>query len=403
MGATELVAYVLMLLTSLGAKPNPNAPSGQEAMRYAPARADVVLHLDFEAFVPGTLAAMQQIQSHPIIKAEPALRRAATQALDTIAAGRATARAAAGLDPFETLRSATVFVTITAGKPEVIGVARGAWPPDVLERMGAMSGEKTVLIDGKPVMKLPDGQFAVGLDGANLIAGNTNAVEARLKKSWRPLGSKAGSPFARVTALLDTRPLSLVAWAPSAFVLAQAEKELRGDDLMLGRELASLPFAATWLAADGLGWVVQTRDASGVERARMASDGVVALLRAGHHATRGMSRIALATLPSFVKSTPELALAVKHTPAILAILDGLGGDGNFKADVTVNAKDRTVQVVAKGSRLSEVLPAAGLLPVMGAGAAFFMLGRSVTSSPVMIQSAPMPAPAPKPIAKPKKK
>lgn len=402
MGATEIVAFVLMLLTSLGAKPNPAAPDGREAMKYAPARADVVFHLDFEAFLPGTVAALQQAPNHPIVKAEPAIKRATTDLLDKVAMGRASARAALGLDPIDALKSVTVFVTITAGKPEVIGVVRGAWPADLLSRIAMFTGEQPVMVEGKPMVRTPDGDMAVALDGTNLIGGNTKLVEARLKASWKPLAIKAGSPFARVSALLDKKPISLTAWSPSAFVVAEAEKDLYGDEKILGRDLMSIPFAAGWVAADGVGWTVQTRDASGVERARLASEGVVEMMRAAHHASRGLVRLAFAVLPSYAKASAEVALAVKHGPALLALLDGMSGDGSFKHETKVDAKDRSVTVVARGAHLSDVLPVGGLMPVAGAGAVLFMT-RDVKSS--MAPMAPMPSrpmvPAPLPKTAPK--
>ena len=408
MGATEIVAFVLMLLTSLGAKPNPGAPDGKEAMKYAPARADVVFHLDFEAFVPGTVAALQQAPSNAIIKAEPSIKRAAADLLDKVAMVRASARAAVGIDPIDALKSVTVFVTITSGKPEVVGVVRGAWPQDLLQRIAMFTGEQPVMVDGKPMVKTPDGDMAIALDGTNLIGGNTKAVEARLKASWRPLPIKAGSAFARVQALLDKKPISLTAWSPSAFVVAEAEKDLRGDEKILGRDLMSVPFAAGWIAADGVGWTVQTRDASGVERARLASEGMVEMMRAAHHASRGLVRIAFAVLPSYAKASAEVALAVKHGPALLALLDGMSGDGTFKHETKVDAKDRTVTVIARGNHLSEVLPVGGLMPVAGVGALFF-LARDVKSSmsgpyggPPQMSVPPMvpaPMPAPKPVPK----
>jgi hypothetical protein len=109
----------------------------------------------------------------------------------------------------------------------------------------------------------------------------------------------------------------------------------------------------------GFNLLWKARDARGFERAKLAVDGGISLLRALHHGGRGLVRLAFAWLPRGTKN-PMLNALAQRQDDIIKYLDAASGDGKFKAKVKADARSFTVMVDAHGKRLSDVIPIGGL-------------------------------------------
>jgi hypothetical protein len=159
-------------------------------------------------------------------------------------------------------------------------------------------------------------------------------------------------------------------------------RELDGDDDAFARDFVqNHRFAAMSLRHDGLDWTWVDRSNKGFSRAAMFSEGLIEIFRSGHTAVRGFSKLAMVVLSSYAAKDPEVAMISRNEKLILDAIDAITGDGSFTARVDRDAKNKTVTVTARGKELAHVLPIAGVLPLVGGGAAaFLMMGKSSSKS-----------------------
>jgi hypothetical protein len=264
------------------------------------------------------------------------------------------------------VKSVAAFATFRAGKdePDFVVVVRGNFPADLVDKVAVQTKGKTDKVDGRTVLALEDGvSMSSGADGS-LLVGATGWVKARAATAWKPVKGKKGALVARVGATVDEKPWFVVASSPGAGLRKMIDKETAGDaeakaaaGLIVDHQFAAL--AMTW---NGVGWTYVAKDNAGFERAGLASEGILSLMRAGHLATRGLFQLFLAA----ADGVPQLKGVAKHRDDLLKLMEQWTGDGMFKATVDRQKKDKTVVVKATGSRLSEVVPvAAAALPAAG--------------------------------------
>ncbi len=363
---------VLLSLANLGVEPNPAAPPSAEVLRYAPGHADAMAYLDFGAFVPNNYAALKSLPTNPQIKHDKHARAAADKLVQTIDGGLAMVKNMVGIDPVTDVKWASAWMTYPAkGDPKVLAIARANLPADFMQRLAKLSGSKVDSLPNGQLMAGPDGEVIALTKDGYLLFGDSRLVKARVRTSWRPRAH-----FHNLPKVLDGKPFLVVASAPSRTATRRFSKEISDPDEVLLRDLATgHKFAAIALAHDGVSWVWEARTSEGLRHARMFSEGMIDLLRAGHLTTRGMVKTVMPILASYARVQPELAMISKYEKQIIAGVDSMIGDGQFQVKIDADPKTRTLSVHAWDKELSRVLPMAGVIPVMAGAGAFFALAR----------------------------
>jgi hypothetical protein len=397
----EPILAILMALTNVAIKPNPGAPSGDAALTYAVPTADLVVHVDLKPTVIDNYPVLAKLAATPALQRDPMLRAQLDGAMLQLEGGRAMVKSLFGVDPATDLTSITGFVALrpAAGTtPDFLVVARGTLPADLPQRLTQQMPATAEVIDGRTAVVTPDGVMIGATRKGELLVGTRALVAPRLADAWQAPPRAKGSAWVSIAAVLDQRPFFVVASKPSpaaAGLLATQVGASFGRDLVAQHTLAIVSASAT-----GIGWVYQAKDPAFAARIKLASEGWIELMRAAHIAPRGLVELAVAALPSYAGTSPELDDAIKHKDQILAAVDELTGDGKFTASVTL--KGNLVTVTTKGRRLSDVLPVGVVVGLGALGSMTFAQASSkatATARPPMIAppvrpTTPKPTPAP---------
>lgn len=363
MGFAEIV-LLLLSLTGFGAQENPNAPSAQEVMKYAPAEADVMLYLDAEAVLPGNWKFLTSLRDDRVVKGVPDLHRAVGTAIAAAEGFRQIAAAQYGFDPVTDVKSVAAWIAVKPEDSPLLVVVRGKFPPDLVERVAKDLDAPLETVNGRALMKMPDDDDNAlsTTDDGSLVFGAVGLVRERTAKAWKPKKAKKATLAAHVGPTIDAKPFFFLASSPTPATVKLIEKELRGEeelavvlDLLTGHE-----FGSASLYWNGLGWTFRARTAAGYERAIGASEGAIALIRAAHLMTRGLAQLALAAVDSYAGADPIVAEIMKHKAELMRLVEQWSGDGMFAAAVDKKKGERTVTVTATGAKLTDVLPLGGL-------------------------------------------
>ena len=377
LGFIELLA-IIATLSGFGVNPNPKAPSAAEVMKYAPADADFMAHVDLQAVLPSNYKALQELIDHEIVKDQPRTREALTETLREIDSGLLMAKGLTGLDIINDLHSITVWMQLpSAGMPEALAVVRGNFPADLIDRLSQQSGAPIARLDGYDAISAPDGSATLVLQGRELLIGTPAWVEARLAKSWRPARFKAGSSMAQAMAMLRDKPFLAAVSRPSQMAAKRLLQEMGNSDNAATDLVSGHALAVVTLAHNGMAWIWQARSNDGYERAVMTSEGLLDLFRASHFAARGLAKVVTAALRSYAGTSREIDSFLRHESEILALVTSITGDGKFRSDVRKDPRRRTITVRARGKKLSDVLPISGFLPAIAAG--MFLVAGSQSS------------------------
>lgn len=382
---------ILMTLPSFGVEANPNAPTSAEILKYAPARADAMMYVDFGSFLPNNYRAMMSLSADKRVKADKNALALVRDLEQKVQMGEGMIKGMLGIDVPTAVQWSAGWISVPdAGAPDLLLVVRGAFPSDILDKAAVPLGASVQPMRGGKIMVGPDGQsFGMTTDGT-VIMGTTRLVKERLDGKWR-----AKASFKRMPAILDGKPFMVLASSPSKRAIRRARRELSDPEAAFFRDFASNhQFAALSLRHDGLDWTWVDRTTAGFDRAAMFSEGLIEVFRSGHTAVRGMSKLAMVIVSSYATQSPEVAMLSRHQDLILDAIAAMTGDGSFTATVDRNAKARTVTVTARGKELAHVLPIAGVLPMVGAGVGFAVMsgGGMVTKeeakSPGSIKATP---------------
>lgn len=390
--AWETIIALVLALTSFTVKPNPKASGADGALAHAVDDADVVGHLDWRPTVAANYPVFAKLQDDPLIEQVPELRDALARAVTQAEGARAMARSTTGFDPIDQLDSVTVYVQLPAdhAPAQVLLDVRGTFPPGMLGKLISSTGGNPQPIDGRDAVVMADGtMLAIARDGA-LLAGAEAWVRPRAANAWKPSPRTKGSAMAQIATALDARPFLLLASKPSARLaaLAATEPQSFGRDLATGHELAIFTASAT-----GIGWVYQARTDAFARRVKVASEGVIALMRAAQVAPRGFFQLATAALPSYQGLDRDLDALIASKDKLATAASELIGDGTFAAKVRLDG--RTVTVTTVGKKLSDVLP---ISVVIGLGAIGWVTERKQAEAPMppppvrATTVAPTPAP-----------
>ncbi len=368
-GLIELLA-VLLSLGDFGAAPNSKAPAPAEVLKYAPDSYDLMLYADVEVVLPKNYDALSKLPDKPAIKENAKLAEEVRSVLREAETGRQGFVTMAGFDPIKDIQSVAVFAQIHSANemPDFLVVVRGKIPVDKIKGLVAMGAPGNVTA-GKG-------------DKGELLLGTKAWIEAREAKDW-----KAKKPDARAVDVLKKKPL----FAMTATFSEQARNALASQmgpkANVLTDMLGGHDFASFHITHNGGGWSWVAKDKAGLERAALASAGVIDLMRAGHYGSRGMAQVVLAAIDSYKEQIPEVAELTKHRDELLGVVNALTGDGKFKATVSKQAGTNTLSVQLSGKTLSDVFPVAGAMFLGGIGA-FVMAGHGAEPPTVTAVEAP---------------
>lgn len=383
-GVFQLIGLVAAL-SGFGISPNPQAPAAPEVVKYAPDNADLMVHIDLQAVVPGNYKALRELPNHKAIQSNSEAVQQLRQAIGQIDAGIAMAKGLTGVDPITDIHSLTLWARIPgSGDPDVLIVVRGAFPANLLDKLAQPMSATVGDMEGSRVLTSPDGKAVLALTGGQVLFGTPDWVKPRLSQRFAPPRAKPGSLVSGITPMLARKPFFLVASVPSdearQRMLAEVGKENVAADIISGHDLGAIT-----LEHNGMSWTFQAKTSEGYERTLRASEGTIALLRSGHLATRGLADVLIAALPSYAESVPEIKELLRYKDDIRQFIEAVSGDGRFQATWQNNPRSRTVSVRASGKKLSDVIPAAGILPFVG-GAAVFFGARPAAEAPEPEQS-----------------
>jgi len=355
-----------------GIEANPNAPTGAEIVRFAPKKSDFMAYIDVESIAPKNYAALKAFAASKELSAAPELQRELKSLVGQIEMGLGMAKGAVGVDPIRDLKSIAAWVWFPrTGDPWFLLHVRGNFPAGLIDKIAATSGGvKTVKLRGRTAI-LEDGMMLASAPDGSLLFGHPKLVRPRALRPIRKGSPRRGTVNARALKVFDQRPFFALVSSPSRMALQRMQREMSAmrenafSDLISGHS-----FAAVALKHNGVMWTIATKANKGIERARMASQGLLNLMRASHFAGRGLSNIFFASLDSYRGRDRNLDTIIGMKRDLMKLVEDFTGDGKFKERIDVNRRARTVTVTAIGRSLSDVLPLAGALP---AGAAAFLL------------------------------
>jgi hypothetical protein len=392
-GFVEIIT-LLLGLAGFGLQPNPKAATADQALQYALADADIVVHLDVASIVPGNYQALLALPNHPQIRSSPELAKAVKQVIAEVEGARGMARSSTGIDPASDVTDATLFLQIVPGAdPNAIAAVRGKLPAGAIDKIGKMVNKQPVKIGGGVLLDMGGDKptLAVTKDGV-MLAGTPKLVRDRLADGWKPPARAPNTALGYAQDMVAARPVFGVVFTPSANARKALLAKL-GPGKNLLTDLAQRHKLFTFsVFRDGIGWTWLDSNKAGLDQVALMSEGGIEILRAAHIAPRGIAKVVLGAIESY-KGDKRVDELLKHRADIMKIVENYTGDGNFKASVTKDATKLRLDVRATGKTLSEVVP----LGFLGPGAAFFLV---VGRAPIMQGGAQMAEP---PATQPKKK
>lgn len=380
-GFIELI-IILLSLGGFGIEANPRAPSAAEIMRYAPADADYAVHVDIRALVPGNYQALAGMAGGPALREAPDAQAMIQDVMRELEAFRGMARGLMGVDPVTDIDSASVWIRLPAdGLPAVLAVIRGTIGDDIVSRIASLTGAEVIEVHGRKALLAPDGVAMLAVKDGNLLVGTPAWVEVRLTEGWKPVRPRGAA--ARAAALLENAPFFVAVSSPSREAVERAGRAVGAGGNVAADMVTGHGFAGVALYHDGVAWEVTSRSKQGHERMVMASEGLLDLLRAGHHGSRGAARVLLASLASYAGTDEAIDLILRRQQELLAVIDRMTGPGSFRASVDARAGQRTLVVRARGSKLTDVVPVAGFAPLAGL-VLYFTEARRETGGPAPV-------------------
>ena len=368
------LGFVMLLVAGgFGVEKDPKAPSAKEVLQFAPSEADYMVFADFRSVLPSGVAFAKKLQALQIVQENEELRRGMAEAMQGLEMGIGMVRSQTGIHAIQDLHWAASWVRYGADDmPQMLLAVSGSFPADVMQRLAGLANATPTSVGGRPMFQIPMLPFAVGQTRSNvLLAGWRPWVEERLAAGYRP--SKVAGPLLKSAAqLLKAKPFLAVVSAPSHAMVSRIQSRMggggRGEKFLVGL-LTGHEVMGAAMAHDSAQWTFTGRDDASFERARMSSEALLDLMRAFQHGGRGMLRLAYAWADDLMAvgdvDAEARQLISRHKDELYTLAMGFVGNGTFKSNVQADKKNRTVRVVAKGKKLSDVLPVGGLLPVLG--------------------------------------
>jgi hypothetical protein len=389
LGIVEVIT-LLLGLSGFGLHPNPRAPTADAALAYALPDADIVVHVDAQALIPGNYKLLTDLPNNPQIKASPELAKAVREIVLNAEGARGIAKTTTGIDITTDVFDATLFIRIVPGHdPDAVGAVHGKFSPQVIDKLGKMTGGNVSKIGGGTVAEI-DARNAVALtkDGV-LLGGSKQLVKDRLADGWKAPPHGQGTTLAYAADVIAQKPVFAVAFTMSQTARKEASDAL-GKNFM--SDLIQRHKAATFAVfGDGLGWTWVDTSKAGLDSMSQISDGVVDLLRAAQIAPRGFAKIALGAIDSYKGTNKQVDDLIAHKADLMKLVTTFTGDGQFKVSKNADATKLRLDVRASGKSASEVVPAGVVVPFALVG--LFVARRADPSPPTMAPPAPPAKPS----------
>lgn len=385
------VITLLLGMAGFGVQQNPKAPTADQALQYALPDADVVVHVDAMAVVPGNYKVLKALPDQAQIKASPELAKAVRRAIGEIEGARGLARTATGIDLVSDISDATVFFRFVPKQdPQFVATVHGKFTPVTLDKIGKASGGAVTKVGGGAMVDTGSNDPAIGLtrDGV-LIVGTSSLVRDRVGDAWKAPTRAPGSGLAHAADTINARPLFAVVLTMSPAARAEVQRNLGGKnfltDVVQRHKLLSMS-----VFHDGVGWSWIDSTRAGLDAMALSSEGLLELMKATHIAPRGIAKIALGALDSYKGTDKRIDDLIRRKKDLMTILETYTGDGNFATKIDKDTKALRLTVRATGKSLSEVLPAGFVVPGIAWG---MLMVRGSDAPPPMMVEQPAPRPA----------
>lgn len=379
---------LLLALGGFGVDANPKAPTPDQVFEHAVDDADLIVHVDVAAVVPRNFKALTDLPTNPSVKGNPDLVAATKDLANQANQARAMVKSMAGFDFVTDVSSITLFGKMnTKGDMDGVVEIRGNIPSDLVAKVSKMTGSPMETFGGRSGVALPDHHYLGVAKSGSVLVGTDTLVKARLADTWKAPARAAGSKAARLAALIDEKPFFVMAFTPSATMVKMIEG--KAGKSAATAFLADLDLVAVTLRSDGMVWATYAKSAKGFDRAALAADGMIDLMRALQIAPRGYAKLVMAYIDLAAGKDKDIDELIKHKDDVLKIVDQFTGDGQFKAQIDKDAKAHSVVVHALGKKLSDVVPFGLAIP---AGAVAYLVFAGGRSSSTMQMPPPPPPP-----------
>jgi hypothetical protein len=398
MGIVEIIT-LLLALSGFGVTQNPKAPSADQVMVYAIPDADAVAFTDLVPIVPNNYKKLAALPNDPAIKGSKELEKIVRDVVTQVEGGRTMVKGMTGIDLASDITDATAFVQYVPGgkEPAFVVVVRGKLPPTVLDSIAGMAKQQVQTMPGGKLLETGKDSPALALtkDGV-MLAGTTKLIKDRLSGTWKAPSHAPGTNLGYAAAAIDAHPIHSLTVTLSAAARKDIATKMPGTNFLT--DVVKRHKAASWsLYADGIGWTWVDTTRAGLDQIAMMSDGFVEIMRAAQIAPRGVAKIMLGAIDSYKGKDKRVDEIIKRKGDIMKIVETYTGDGNFKVTANKDAAKLRLDYRATGKSLSEVLPAAMILP--GLGSVLLFSGGKMSSStpaPYEVVAPPQPVRAPQP-------
>ncbi|MDB4958022.1 MAG: hypothetical protein JWO36_5591 [Myxococcales bacterium] len=395
-GIVEVIT-LLLGLSGFGVQPNPKSPTGDQALQYAMADADLVVEFDAASVIPGNYKVLQQLADQPQVKASPELAKMVRKAVNEVEGARGLAKTLTGIDVTSDISDATAFVQIVPKHdPNLVVAVHGKFTIGSIDKIASMVHKPTVKAGAGAWVDMGDGNaIAITKDGV-LLAGTDHLIKDRVADTWKAPSHAAGTNLGYAADMINGKPVFGFLVTLSATARTEALAKHDGKPNFLTDLIKRHKLLAFSIYRDGVGWSWIDSTKTGLESMTQLSDGAVDIMRAGQIAPRGLAKVVLGAIDSYKGVDKQIDELIRHKADVLKLVDTYTGDGSFKAQVDADPKALRLNVRLTGKTLSEVLPLGGLVPFAAAGFFFALKERSEAMSPPIQISAPPPTAVPAP-------
>ncbi|MFT5434202.1 MAG: hypothetical protein ACI9OJ_004915 [Myxococcota bacterium] len=365
MGVAELVIVTLLLSlggAGLDAK-SPKGPAADEILRCAPADAEGMVYWHAGAAIPAAMSLAESLRKNTVVRTLPDGREAFEALVGSLDQFLSLSRQEYGFDPLKDLGWAAGWLTGHADRdPDPAVILAGRFSLDLASKVqdiGSSNSTPITIGTARGALNRKGHAMVVTADQRYLLLGKPDWIKECLSRSMAPK-----TPLVKLANdLLSDRPYFMLALRPSEQTRAMVAKFGARPAAQFIKGLVTT-HRSFGLAIDRakLRWDLETINGREARISETASIGIIELLRAGQHATRGLARLGMVVLHSYAGQNPWVDWALKHQKYLLDTVFAHSGDGNFEARVTRAGTFVTTTATAK--HVDRIVPVTGLATVL---------------------------------------
>jgi hypothetical protein len=306
-----------------------------------------------------------------------------------------------GIDFTTDIADATVFLRVVpnAKNPDMVLEVHGRFSTVMLDKIAKMTGKPPAKIGGGTMVETGPDSPALALTGSGvLLVGQGALLKDRLAASWRAPSHAAGTSLGTMAEILANHPVFAVSLTLSPSARGEIEKKFDHPNFLTDI-VKRHKVAAFAVYHDGIGFVWGDSSKQGLDDMAQMLDGFVDVLRAAQIAPRGVAKMFLGALDSY-RGDKRVDELIRHKGDLVKIMDSYSGDGSFKIQRDIDARNFKISLRLSGRTLSEVVPIGIVAPLAGFGLLFRAgPGESRPPMPVMVQPVRSIPPPPPPSGK----